>query len=260
MNYCETELFGTVALPESIEEVLQLVRIHSGERRNVHLWRGQSNINWPIHSSAYRRLLRTHTVVTEKIMRSYEEYLLKHATHQGYRYDVGIELSDLELLARLQHHGAATRLIDCSRDILTALWFASAADDCALGLLFGIHSDHLGGGENKPENQPYRQIFENIEGFKHPQTWQPPVVSKRIGAQRAQFLYSEVSDDKMGSLAFAKEPDAYIAVGVTPGLKRRALEDLSGLFDIRYLTLFPDIDGFGHASSFRFDEFENERW
>src|SRR5690554_2435001 len=48
-------------------------REHSVDRRNVHLWREQSNIAWPIHSSAYRRLIRTNQVVNESSMQYYEE-------------------------------------------------------------------------------------------------------------------------------------------------------------------------------------------
>ena len=139
MDYFETDIFGSVALPVSITEVIELAREHSANRRNVHLWRGQSNIAWPIHSSAYRRLVRTNSNVNENCMQGYEEYLLKHATHQGYRFEAGRELSDFELLAKLQHHGAATRLIDCSRNILAALWFACASEPDKTGLLFGIH-------------------------------------------------------------------------------------------------------------------------
>jgi hypothetical protein len=121
-NY-KSALFGTVGLPESINEIMKIVSTHAEKRRNVYIWRGQGNINWPIHSSAYRRLTRTKSKVLEKNMQGYEKRLLKQASHQGYRNEDGRVLSDFELLAKLQHHGAATRLIDCSRNLLVALWF-----------------------------------------------------------------------------------------------------------------------------------------
>lgn len=260
MDYFDTDFFGTVALPSSLTEILELGKEHAGERRNVHLWRGQSDISWQIHSSAYRRLKRTQTTVTEKSMQSYEEYLLQCATHQGYRFEAGRELSDFELLAKLQHHGAATRLIDCSRNIMAALWFACSSKPDTTGLLFGIHSDYLGGCENKPEMRKYKDIFNELKGYNHPQTWQPPIVSKRIAAQGAQFFYSVVNDMKMGSLTIDERPETYIAIGISPSLKKLALQELAGVFDIRYITLFPDIDGFGYANSFRFNEYESERW
>ena len=260
MNYRDTDVFDIVPLPTSINEILILAKEHSDDRRNVHLWRGQSNIIWPIHSSAYRRLKRTKNNVSEWDMQRYEKYLLNHATHQGYRFEAGRELSDFELLAKLQHHGAATRLIDCSRNILVALWFACSSEPDEYGLLFGLHSDHLGGGENKPEIRKYKDIFEGLEKRNSPQTWQPPVVSKRIAAQGAQFLYSTVRETKRGSLAIEEDKKTHIVIGISPEIKVSVLEELAGLFDIRYLTLFPDVDGFGHANSFRFDEYESERW
>lgn len=82
--------------------------------------------------------------------------------------------------------------------------------------------------------------------------------SKRIDAQATHFLYSVVSDDRMGSLAIDRKPEAYVAFGITPSLKKLALEELADVFDIRYSTLFPDSDGFGHANSFRYYEYETQ--
>ncbi|HHX8301718.1 TPA: FRG domain-containing protein [Vibrio diabolicus] len=259
MNYIETKLFGTVAQPSNLIELLSLVSNHAGERRNVYLWRGQANINWPIHSSAFRRLVSRGNV-RELDMQSYEKYLLGHATHQGYRFENGRELSDFELLAKLQHHGAATRLVDVSRNILVGLWFCCSSEPNEMGLLLGVHSDNLGGGENKGENRPYSEIFEDLEEYEYPQTWQPPTVTKRIAAQGGQFLYSAVSQYPTGSLTLDDSPDANLYVAISPDAKKEFLAQLEGTFDIRYLTLFPDIDGFGYAHSFRYDRFETERW
>jgi len=259
VEYVDTDLFGVVASPSSLCELLDLVSSHAGERRNVYLWRGQGDISWAIHSAAYRRL-SLDGKVTESDICSYEKYLLVHATHQGYRFENGRELTDFELLAKLQHHGAATRLTDCSRNMLVALWFCCSSEPNKTGLLFGIHSDFLGGSENKPEERSYDDIFKNLQGYKHPQTWQPPVVTKRIAAQGAQFIYSVLSESPEGSVAFQKEDHTHVALAIAPETKAKLLTELAGTFDIRYLTLFPDIDGFGYAHSFRYDRWDAERW
>lgn len=260
MNFIDNQLFGRIPSPETIEELLLLTKQHIPIRRNVYFWRGQSDIQWPIHSSAYRRLKRNKSQVTESDMQHYEKYLLQHATHQGYRYDNGRSLTDMELLAKLQHHGAATRLCDFSRNILIGLWFACSSEPEKAGLLFGFHSDFVGGGENKIKAEEYSEVFKNIEKINHPIVWHPPVVSKRIASQNAQFLYSRVIENNIGSLALSESSDTYIPINISPSFKQTALEDLSETFDIRYITLFPDIDGFGYASSFRFDKYQNERW
>lgn len=260
MNFVNSKLFGRIPSPESIEELLTLVKRHTPEERNVYFWRGQSNIQWAIHSSAYRRLQRTMSEVTEWQMQYYEKHLLAHATHQGYRYDNNRNLTDLELLAKLQHHGAATRLIDFSRNILVGLWFACSSEPENAGLLFGFHSHFVGGSENRTGVEDYVEVFKDIESSHNPIVWHPPVVSKRIASQSAQFLYSQVDKNSIGSLALGNSLNPYIAINLSSSFKKLALKDLSETFDIHYLTLFPDIDGFGYASSFRFDRYQNERW
>lgn len=265
MEYLDSELFGSVPAPQSFGQLLELVQVHAENRFNVYMWRGQGNLEWPIHSAAYRRLSKEvgrGQKVTEKRLKHYEERLLRMARHQGYGFEHGRMLSDFEVLAKLQHHGAATRLIDCSRNLLVALWFGCKSQPNNVGLLFGIHSNHLGGYEGELEELAYGKIFEGDENDNdsYPQTWQPPVVTKRIAAQGAQFLYSSVCSHVMGSLAFEKTKDAYIAIALLPEFKIKMLELLSGTFDIRQLTLFPDIDGFSYAHSELFTEHENDRW
>ena len=239
---------------------MKVVSSHADGRRNVYLWRGQGNIKWPIHSSAYRRLKRTSSEVSERNMQFYEQRLLKQASHQGYRNEDGRILSDFELLAKLQHHGAATRLIDCSRNMLVALWVACYSEPKEIGLLIGIHSDFIGGEELSLEEDNYSDVLKKIEHIDHPVTWQPPVVTKRIPSQSAQFIYSRVENTKFGSLSIPKVKDAFVAIGINPKVKEKLLEELVNTYDVRYLTLFPDIDGFGYANSYRFDEFEDARW
>lgn len=260
ISFSDSELFGKLPSPESIEDLLLLVKNHALERRNVYFWRGQSDIQWPIHSSAYRRLKITGKEVTEQDMQHYEESLLEHATHQGYRYEGARELTDFELLAKLQHHGAATRLIDCSRNLLVGLWFACISEPHSNGLLFGYHSDFVGGNENKTESRDYLDVCKRLNTHNNSIVWQPPVVSKRIASQNAQFLFSLVVDNPIGSLVINNDPSSYIAINISPAFKRLAVKELEETFDIRHLTLFPDIDGFGYVHSFRFGQFQHHRW
>lgn len=263
MEYKNTTLFGRVPAPQKFSEILDLTSGHANRRRNVYMWRGQEDISWPIHSAAYRRLSGVGGgSVSENLMVNYEKGLLKRAAHQGYTIENGRSLSDFEVLAKLQHHGAATRLVDFSRNILVALWFACKSEFAKDGLLLGIHTDTLGGYEGETEDRSYAEIFGDkvLTRIKNPQTWQPPVVSKRIAAQGAQFLYSLVSTETMGSLSFEKHQDAYIAIALTPEFKKKMLTLLEGTFDIRIMTLFPDLDGFCQSESVLFDRSSNYRW
>lgn len=88
-------------------------------------WRGQASIDWRLDPSLVRRH-RQRVVpgaapqLTEAGLRAVERELIERAHAAGLAGDLG----ELELLARPQHHGAATRLLDCTRNAFVALWFA----------------------------------------------------------------------------------------------------------------------------------------
>ncbi|MBA0195948.1 FRG domain-containing protein [Pectobacterium brasiliense] len=269
MKLVDTELFGVVIVPEDFSEIINLANFDINNDRNIYMWRGQGDISWPIHSSAYRRLMkdRSHPL-GEHVMRDYERELLLNAQHQGYHFENGRTLSDFELLAKLQHHGAATRMIDVSRNILVALWFACDSMRDKTGLVFGLHYSAINGFEGRPDSRSYNQVFErksdlstDEDDFNNdPTLWQPPVVTKRIAAQSAQFLYSRVSYDTSGSLSFRKDENLVRVIAITPEMKSKCLKILENTFDIRRLTLFPDIDGFCFSNSVNFGSHSNERW
>lgn len=118
MDSIETKLFGRIKAPKNLGQLIEITEEHAANRMNVYMWRGQGNVDWAIHSAAYRRLKFTHRNVSERRMRNYEVELLRKARHKGYGYEEGRRLADFEVLAKLQHHGAATRLIDFSSDLL----------------------------------------------------------------------------------------------------------------------------------------------
>lgn len=248
-------------MPTSFDQLIQLIQEPIRQTSGiVRMWRGQADISWPVHSSAYRRLALTSSSPTEADLRWYEKGLLERATHRGFREIAGKSLSDFGLLARLQHHGAATRLVDATKSALVGLYFAVANHPNKAGLLLGLHTNFLGGHEGEPEQRPYDEIFIDLEALKHPQTWEPPVVSPRIAAQRSQFLYSVVSKQRTGSLWFDESEESYMAIALSPSMKSKSLKILSEVFDIRYETLFPDLDGFGAANSHRIGQWAPYRW
>lgn len=256
----ETKLFGRVKAPTNVAELIKIAEGVSSRMSIVHMWRGQGDIDWPIHSAAYRRLNLGRRKVTERRMRDYELDLLRRARHRGYGYEDGRRLADFEVLAKLQHHGAATRLIDFSRNILVALWFACNSEKGKTGLLFGLHTDYINGQEEEAEEREYNQIFIDGESNAGATTWEPPAVTKRIAAQSAQFMYSIVSDHKMGSLDIDHREGAYLPIAITADVKQKFLRSLEGTFDIRAVTLFPDLDGFCHANTEHFRQWDSSRW
>lgn len=225
------------------------------------MWRGQAKVDWRIDHTAYRRLTLSCKNIAEKDLISYENSLLKQATHKGYRHQNGRELNDLELLALLQHHGAATRLLDFSRNVLVALWFAVCNHPKETGLLLGLNTENLAGYEGGDVIiNDYNMHINDIKDYTIAHTWEPPIVTPRVAAQHSQFLYSGLSKSKKGSLMFEDTIQPNIFIAISPKLKQDLSIILSGTFDIHQLTLFPDIDGFSTSNSHLTEEEKMWRW
>lgn len=144
-DYFNSDIYGKIRVARSVDDVVSLSQQEFVDDPSlVRMWRGQGDMSWSIDSSAYRRLALTGRKVHESELLGYEEHLLDDASHKGYRNIEGRELTDLELLARLQHHGAATRLVDATKNILVALWFCVSNEIDKIGSLIGIHAYHLG--------------------------------------------------------------------------------------------------------------------
>ena len=88
------------------------------------VFRGLENKDWGLESSAYLRHANppTHTDFIQ-----YNCELIAKAKNANYQVKENNKLVDIELLAELRHYGAATALVDFTRDFLVALWFASRA-------------------------------------------------------------------------------------------------------------------------------------
>ena len=113
----------------------------------IYAYRGQENFQWPLHSAATRRLISKHgndvladPGFQDQYLRYHHERLLGPARTRGFDINDGRKISDLQLLAKLQHFGAATGLLDFTWSPLVALWFASQDPTCD-GRLFFVNTN-----------------------------------------------------------------------------------------------------------------------
>lgn len=105
----------------------------------VLFFRGQCNSTWGLSSSLYRLIqtkLRPRVTIQEieRIASAVEKRMIDVARKNGLIHN----LSDLELMTVLQHHGAPTRLLDVTTDWKVALYFACESLEMIDGRLFLI--------------------------------------------------------------------------------------------------------------------------
>ena len=112
--------WGTVWAPQTLSGLVEVLDRENFSNVRPCSWRGQSKAEWTLESGAARRFVnspifapaRGDATRLEALIAGYERDLVEHARLAGHGYAEGRRISDLELLALLQHHGAATRLLD----------------------------------------------------------------------------------------------------------------------------------------------------
>ena len=112
-----------------------------------YLFRGVSKDTYKIEASA-----SYHMSDPEKSdpmnLRRINEKLIDKAHLLGHYRQIGQRLPDLDLLAEFQHFGAATCLIDFSRNAQVALWFAcqqspDSTEEQQNGKVFVVRTDDV---------------------------------------------------------------------------------------------------------------------
>jgi hypothetical protein len=217
-------------------------------------WRGQADIDWKLDSALVRRYKQQpgqRQPLTEANLRMVENTLVERTRAAG----LGSDLGELELLARLQHHGAVTRLLDCSRNAFVALWFACRwepeKDGVLLAFELGENGIHLG---TEMLGYGVDELLAMARGRLL--WWQPRSLSPRISAQQAVLVFGQVVDEPWGSIRLGRGDVSLDEIGAVPGaalifISAQLKAALNGiwapLFGFTEESLFPDFDGFALA-------------
>lgn len=226
-------------LPEFIDWVSQV-------RRGKYLFRGVSDEAYPIEPSTYRRLPAAEKT-PETLLNINKEYL-RDARLRGHGTKNGRDLSDLELLAELQHFGAATLLIDFTFSAQVALWFAcqqsakgpSNGKVSIVRVVDVANPDRHAGDANRcseitPEllAKPIASFFEpDADGETRLYRWQPAQQNSRILAQDSVFLFGGAEIETAAECVIPERSKTELLI---------SLYDTAGITEAR---MFPDFDGF----------------
>ena len=207
-----------------------------------YLFRGVSNDAYQIVSSTFVRL-GEYGSNPAKLLKINEE-IIKDARLQGHDEKNGKQLSDLELLAELQHYGAATCLIDFTYSALVALWMACRknSEGHVNGKVFAVRSDDpVRFKKITPEllEEKLAYFFQPDERRGYPlYQWQPEQQNNRIIAQQSVFLF--------GGAQVEAEAECIILKGSKTDLQT-SLAKVSGITEAK---LFSDFYGFASLRAY----------
>ena len=205
----------------------------------TYVFRGVPNEEYGIQASAYRRVPESDQNSEDKGFPTFVEIntaLIREARLRGYDQKDGRHLSDLEILADLQHFKAATCLIDFTYSAQVALWFACGQDSktpaATNGKVFAVRQDVDRFTEIEPDSlsEPLPYFLDSNETQLY--HWQPRQQNNRILAQQSIFLFGHYEFEEDAACVIEKCNKENI---------RTQLKQVSGTSEIR---LFPDFEGF----------------
>ena len=220
-----------------VETLSEFIEWASQFKDGQYLFRGVPNDNFEIEASAYRRLPEADSGNPSKLLRI-NQRLIEDARSLGHDRKNGEQLSDLELLAELQHFGAATCLIDFTRSALDALWFACLKNpkEEANGKVFAVRYDDVARLRTvtpKLIKEDINYFFQSDENGRYPlYQWAPKLQNNRIIAQHSVFLFGGAQIEVATECVIIKSS------------KQEILTSLEEVSDITEATMYPDFDGF----------------
>ncbi len=257
--------FGPVPAIETLSDYFELAELITEAGFGTVGWRGHADSEWRVDSGLFRVAVKTlglsgtdiplenHEKLA-RIMDLNERKMLNAVRLNRIGSERAPNLTDLEIMAMLQHFGAATRLVDFTRNAAIALWFACREEPEKDGLVFSIT---MGGGLCG-EIDSYEKSRESINEILSSSdcrlvAWAPSHLYERMRMQQSLFLISLNQISSWGSIS--PEPFGYVnqyfrafnAIGVPKAAKPHILLHLSSILGLRPETLFPDVEGFARA-------------
>ncbi len=220
---------------KTVEEFIAWVESLS-ERGHKPLYRGLADSSWKMESSAHRR------VVDRDATQRYIINMLNVARLRDLGRQDGSELSDLKLLAKLQHNGAATCLIDFTANPLIALWFACKDLPEKCGKVAAAPTDNIKNFNDVNYEQEQEWKIEKFFDEWKLWRWKPGDMNNRRSiAQQSVFIFTSPTYGDM-SETFCN----YVKIPAES--KKDIIKNLSSL-GITEESMFPDFSGFALSNA-----------
>jgi FRG domain len=248
----------------------------------TYVWRGQESVGWPLIPALHRKFgmrpplsapVRRQATIDGEVAE-----LIARARAHGHGRSDGVELSDLGLLALLQHNGAATPLLDVTTDPIVALLFAClpsrvgpSEDTDGVLLAIDTRPDRCATFEMESSATWTEALARLKDERRSIGLFTPPMVTPRLMAQRGRFIFGGVAPRlSYATLQVEKHPNwssgalselfnpsgpgrptipPVVAIRVPAPEKSRLRVVLAKTYGVDAESLFPDLPGFATAHS-----------
>ena len=227
-------------------------------------FRGHVNAEWPLVPSLTRRLQqfspepRLWPLRETRAMRVFRRKAHIHLADRSALED------DLRCLALMQHHGAATRLLDFTKSPFVAAFFALESADMDVAV-FALNTPALWHAAPTFDPTLTRSHIDprsagNFERYflenKLPVLWfgEPSEMDSRLVAQSGLFVVPGILDKPLDDILDAYGgSDALLTKFVLPLTMRDDAMRALYRMNVTYATLFPDLDGLARSVSYELE-------
>jgi len=228
----------------NVAEYLKAIEELAKYKYGKFAFRGQGEKSYDIFSSAARRLKITDSDPDEIVrFKKYHENLISNAKLKGYHRTGIMPLQELELLAELQHNGAATGLIDFTYSSLVALYFAASNMDKEHAAVHIVNTsdiakyDHIQSNDIK---KTFDTFLEDNGGKLW--VWEPSNLNNRIPKQHSLFIFGKPGIDEEFSVG---------VIQIHSEAKSQIINELQNYHNIDAFSLFNDLTGFAKENSYK---------
>lgn len=227
-------------------------------------FRGHVSAGWPLVPSLTRRLQQFAPQPRLWPLREARAMRVFQRKAHIYLQDRTALDDTLRCLALMQHHGAATRLLDFTKSPFVAAFFAleSADDDVAV---FALNTPALWNRTPDFDTSLTRAVIDprmpgNFDRYfatnKLPLLWygEPSEMDSRLVAQSGLFVVPGVLDQPLdGILDHYGGSETLLTKFVLPlAMRDEAMRALYRM-NVTYATLFPDLDGLARSVSYELE-------
>lgn len=190
----------------------------------------------------------------------YINYLLRLIQEARKSYPTKYSsLTDLEVLADIQHNGGATCLVDFSKNMLISLWFAcsDSLDHDGYLLCYNVTEDLVVNNSLttiKPQDmkRPINELISETSRFVDPCSsvtsrfcmWDPSAVNSRITRQDSVFIFG-IEHFKISAMT----PQTMLSIRISKKSKVLLRRLIENMFNITESTIYSDSVGFAISNS-----------